>query len=153
MRPKINVTLEAACGAVGTAEFLPDDTLGPVTWKDGIEPEGETTRVTFAIVEPVEWADTEEIDGDDWRSLEAEDSLSDIPFFVRHGVGLASAVEAALQNWDPEDFNRDMARDIDDLKELVAGLAEYAGRYADLNDEPAEGHCRLLLKRADDWTN
>jgi hypothetical protein len=38
-----------------------------------------------------------------------------------------------------------------DLRALVSALLEYADRFREINQEPADGDCARTIRRAEEW--
>ena len=127
----IRYTLTTSDGCGGSGLISNPDSFA---WGHGLEGEGETVSVLFEQIEEdgTVW-DTCEIDGDDWRTLEDSGELEKVLTWVNRGCALESAVEAAVQEVDPEGFDSDYEDRIDDLtyeanelRAMLASLLPYA---------------------------
>lgn len=143
----VRYTLTTSDGCGGSGLIGKPDSF---TWGHGTEGEGETVSALFEQIEDdgTTVSDAFEIEGDDWRALEDSGELDKVLTWVRRGCVLESAVDAAIQEVDPEGFDGtyedridDLIAERDELRAMLAAVLPFAeSRVEDIEEsEAAEG--------------
>ena len=112
--------------------------LGKHEWLCEAEPDGRTVGATFSLVKDGEEVSTYEVIGDDWRDIEQNGTLMDILKWVKGGVPLEDAVNAAADADDPYGWN-DASEQLEAAKERIARL-EALLRRVFLHGNPEKLH-------------
>lgn len=135
----IRLTLTTAEGRIGWCWLSrPDD----MSWDD--EGDDETVSAAFVFIGFAgDEQQTHEIDGDDWRTLEDQDELDKVLYWVRRGIDLDEAIEAAMDGSDPGNVDGELHSDIDELVNTLRDIVRRA------NDEPFATRVRIGLGRAE----
>lgn len=109
----IRYTLTTSDGCGGSGFIGKPDSFA---WGHDLKGEGETIFARFEQVEDDGTiSETREIDGNDWRALEDSGETEMVLTWVRRGCVLESAVDAAIQECDPDGFDGYYENRIDDL--------------------------------------
>jgi hypothetical protein len=155
---KLKLTLNTVEGRIGTEVFTSRTGSG-MTWdRDG---DDETESAVFDVLyDDDQPHDNHDIDGDEWRELEGAGlSVGDIWLMTQYGISVAEAVDSAIEGSWPLNFDGDICQEnaeqqeqIERLRALLTRAAEYVERFADDNDEPADGDCRSLLAEINNAT-
>lgn len=84
---------------------------GIFQWDVGSDPNGVVGVASFRIAVGTSMGNDCEIDGDDWRTLEDNANLEDILEFAQKGYTIEEAVQAALDQQDPDNCGEVSAMD------------------------------------------
>lgn len=116
----IRLELATSDGKTGW-QWVNDPDNERITWDE--EPEGETLSARFqAVAEDGRVLDEVTINGDDWRSIDAEGALALVRRWYDRGVPLSSCVQSAVYQEDPPGRSSEYEDDIRELKAQIQHL-------------------------------
>jgi hypothetical protein len=116
-RNDIRLTLTTSDCRTGVCWLGQGDNI-PMTWDH--EGDGETTSADFAFFDiNGDEIDSHNIDGDDWRWLDAHSNVSRVLYWRRRGIDLEEAINAEIEERDPEGVDGDLHGDIDELVDVL----------------------------------
>ena len=127
----IKLTLTTAEGRTGWRWLSrPDD----MTWDD--EGDDETVSAVFEFIgsdgdEQQSW----NIDGDEWRELEDAGELDRVLYWVRRGIDLEDAIEAAIEGSDPGNVDGELHGDIDKLVQALRKTTAALAAWVEIADK------------------
>lgn len=91
-------------------------------WDVGSDPNGVVGGASFRIAVGHDMGIDCEIDGDDWRTLEDNGNLDDILEFAQKGYTIEEAVQAALDQEDPDAGEPDLMDQLSAAQERAQRL-------------------------------
>lgn len=120
--------------------------LGKHEWLCEAEPDGHTVSAAFSLIKDDEEVSRYAVIGDDWRDIEQNGTLMDILKWVKGGVSLVDAVNAAADADDPHGWN-DASEQLEAAKERIARLEAILRRvFLHGNSEKLHGAIQKALE-------